>query len=119
MAVSERIRERIATFSVQLAEEELGQVDASNALSWLDAVEARAVEIADAVVAELVKLEVQKRPPEADEASCPGCGQAGRYEGKRPRTLLTRRGPTTLAEPEYYCPCCRKAFFPADPGAGR
>lgn len=118
MATTDRLSERIAAFARELAEEELGEIDDSNALSWLDAVETRAAEIGDAIVAELVKQEVQKRPAEENESLCPQCERPGRYQGRRERSLLTRRGPTEISEPRYYCPCCRKDFFPADQGAG-
>ncbi len=118
MATTRPMQDRIATFARTLAEE-LGQVDDSNALSWLDAVETLAVEIGDAVAAELVRQTAEDRPVEEGESTCPECGQLGQYRGQRKRPLITRRGPTTLAEPEYYCPCCRKAFFPDDPSDRR
>ena len=43
---------------------------------------------------------------------CPKCGKLGRYQGLRERELIGRRGPVPISEPEYFCPCCRKAFFP-------
>lgn len=119
MATNEEFRQRIAAFARTLAEEEFGEVDDSNALSWLDAVETRAVEISDAIAAELVKQKAADRPVAAGESICPECDQPGEYRGLRERPLATRRGPTTLAEPEYFCPCCRKAFFPDDPGDRR
>ena len=119
MATTNRVVERIAAFARQLAEEELGEVDDSNALSWLDAVETRAAEIGDAIVAELVKQETERRPAEEGESLCPQCGQPGRYQGRRERPLLMRRGPTTIVEPKYHCPCCRKDFFPDDQGDRR
>lgn len=112
MATIEEINQRIEVFARELCEE-LGEVDDSNALSWLDAIETEAVEIGDAVQAELVKQRSADRPAE-DESVCPQCGQAGRYQGQRQRELAGRRGPVPIAEPEYYCPCCRKAFFPDD-----
>ena len=115
MVTTQEIQTRIAGFARQLAEEEFGEVDASNALSWLDAVETRAVEIGDAIAAELVKRKSADCPVEEDASICPQCGKQGQYQGQRQRPLVTRRGPTTLAEPEYFCPCCRKAFFPDDP----
>ena len=116
---TDRIGERIAVLARQLAEEELGEVDDSNALSWLDAVESRAVEIADMIATEVIKQKAALRPVEENESMCPQCGQPGRYQGRRERPLLTRRGPTTIAEPKYYCPCCRKDFFPTDQGDRR
>ena len=114
MASTQEIQELIKSFARELAEE-FGEVDDSNALSWLDAVESRAVEITDAIATELVSQKSEERPVEEGESTCPQCGNLGRYRGKRERSLLTRRGPTTIREPEYYCPCCRKAFFPDDP----
>lgn len=113
MATTHEIRKRIEAFARQLSEE-LGEVDESRGVCWLDAIENQAIEIGDALHAELVKQNSTRRSV-PEESVCPQCGQLGRYQGTRERELLTRRGPTTLAEPEYYCPCCRKAFFPADP----
>lgn len=115
MATTSKLQDRIALLGRQLAEEELGEIDDSNALSWLDAVETRAVEIADALATEMVKQKVAARPVAADESTCPQCGKLGRYQGRQERPLVTRRGPTTIVEPKYYCPCCRKDFFPDDP----
>lgn len=112
MAISIGMRERIAAMARELATE-WGDVDASDALSWLDAIESRAVEIGDAVHAELVQQKAVCRASEG-ESTCPQCGQMGRYEGERQRELIGRRGPLTIAEPEYFCPGCRQAFFPVD-----
>ncbi len=112
MAITESMRERVAAMARELAAE-WGEVDESEALSWLDAIESRAIEISDALQTELVR---QKgvRPAGADEAICPECGRQGRYQGQRQRELVGRRGPVAIAEPEYFCPGCRKAFFPVD-----
>lgn len=118
MATTQEMRQRIEAFARTLAEE-FGEVDDSNALSWLDAIESRAVEISDAVATELVKQKVAERPVDPSESTCPKCDQPGEYRGQRDRPLVTRRGATTIAEPEYFCPCCRKAFFPDDPGDRR
>lgn len=111
MGTSDLVRAKIETFAQQLAEE-FGEVDEQNALSWLDAIETRAVEIGDAVTTELLKKKSADRPPAEEESTCPQCGKLGRYQGKRQRELIGRRGPVTIAEPEYFCPCCRKSFFP-------
>jgi hypothetical protein len=116
MAISSELRRRIEVMARQLCEE-AGEVDESQGICWLDAVENRAIEIADALAAEVVKHQSADRPA-ADEAACPKCGRPGRCRGTRERELITRRGPTTIVEPEYYCPACRRAFFPADQRAG-
>jgi len=118
MATRDQMRQRIEQVARQLCAE-FGEVDGGGeAVCWLDAVERRAVEIGDAVAVELMKQQSADRPV-GDEARCPGCGQPGRYRGTRQRELITRRGPATIAEPEYDCPACRRAFFPADQSAGR
>lgn len=117
MATSHEIRERIEAFAAELCAE-LGEVDDREALSWLDAIETQAVEIGDALQAEVMKRRAATQPVE-DEATCPNCNQPGRYRGLRERELLGRRGPVTIGEPEYFCPACRKAFFPGDPNDRR
>ena len=117
MATSDKIRERIVAFARELSEE-LGEVDESMGVCWLDAIENQAIEIGDAVTAQLVNSKSIDRPAQ-DESVCPQCGKWGQYKGTRERELLTRRGPATIAEPEYHCPCCRKAFFPDDPADRR
>ena len=117
MATSNRIQERINAFARQLCEE-LDDVDASKGVCWLDAIENECVNIGDAVMRALVKQQAAKHPV-SDESVCPQCGKRGQYKGERQRELLTRRGAVMLPEPEYFCPCCRKAFFPSDPGDRR
>ena len=117
MAISSEMRRRIESCTRQLCEE-VGEVDASEGDCWLDVVENQALEISDAIHAELVARQAEQRLPAEKPSSCPECGQAGCYRGERQRELVTRRGPTTIAEPEYYCPGCRRAFFPADGRVG-
>jgi hypothetical protein len=112
MATSSAIRARIDAFAHELAME-LGQVDARGGDCWLDAIENQAIELGDAVTAELARQLAARRANEV-ESRCPTCGHAGHDEGPRERTLIGRRGPVAITEPEYFCPCCRKAFFPAD-----
>ena len=117
MASTEEIRSKIEAFARELAAE-LGEVDESLGDCWLDAIENQSVELGDALSAELLKQTAADRPAAA-ESTCPQCGQPGRYRGPRERELLGRRGPVVITEPEYFCPCCRKAFFPADHGVRR
>ena len=121
MATSDPFQAKIEAFARQLAEE-FGEIDEENldeqALSWLDAIETRAVAIGDAVTTELLRQKSSARPATSlkteDESVCPKCGKLGRYRGQRERELIGRRGPVTISEPEYFCPCCRKFFFPTD-----
>ena len=116
MAINSEMQGRIEWMARQLCDG-AGEVDESEGDCWLDAVENRAIEMGDALTAAVVKQRSADRPA-ADEAACPKCGRLGRCRGTRERELITRRGPTTIVEPEYYCPCCRKAFFPADQRVG-
>ncbi len=113
MATTKVIKERIAAFARELAEE-LGEIDDSSALSWLDAIESQAVEIGDAVSVELLRRKAKDQPAADEQPTCPKCGKLGRYQGQRERELISRRGSVTITEPEHFCPACRRAFFPAD-----
>jgi hypothetical protein len=113
MAINREMQGRIAELARSLCVE-FGEVDESEGDCWLDAVENRAAAIGDALTAAVIAQQAAKRPLPEQESTCPECGQTGRYRGDRERELLSRRGPVTLTEPEYFCPCCRKAFFPDD-----
>jgi hypothetical protein len=112
MAKSMQMQERIRAMARELAVE-MGEVDELEGDCWLDAIENRAIEIGDAVATAVIEQRARDRPT-PDEALCPKCGQLGRYRGERERELISRRGRLQLAEPEYYCPGCRKSFFPSD-----
>jgi hypothetical protein len=116
MAIDIELQRRIERMARQLCDE-AGEIDESDGDCWLDAVENQAIEIADALAAEVVKQRSAARPA-ADDASCPECGRPDCSRRERQRELITRRGPTTIVEPEYYCPACRRAFFPALQRAG-
>lgn len=113
MGIGHQLRARIEELALQLAEE-FGEMDGGDGDCWLDAIENRATEIGDAISVALLAQQ-SRRLPAAEEATCPQCGKKGRHVGDRRRELISRRGPVTITEPEYYCPCCRKDFFPSDP----
>ena len=46
---------------------------------------------------------------------CPECGQKARYKGQKARHLATETGEVSLKRAYYYCPRCRKGFFPPGP----
>ena len=117
MATTGEMKRRIQALAEQL-KSEFGEVSVPEGECWLAAVEDMALEVGDALATALVEKESVTRA-ENSEADCPKCGNAGRYRGVRERELVTRRGPATICEPEFYCPCCRKAFFPDDQGDRR
>lgn len=49
---------------------------------------------------------------------CPECGQKMRYKGQKARELATETGEVSLKRALYYCPRCRKGFFPPGPTLG-
>lgn len=115
MATTEDIQRRIVAFASELAKE-MGPVDPAKGVCWFDAIENQAVEIGDAVMTELAKQLAADAPQPDGEDLCPKCGKQSRYDGNRPRELITRRGPVEVMEPKYYCPACRQNFFPSGSG---
>lgn len=106
------VKRRIREMAEQLRSE-LGDFSVPEGECWLAVVEEMATELGDTLATALVEVQLT-RGPDAAEACCPKCGTSGHYRGARERELITRRGPATISEPEYYCDGCRKSFFPDD-----
>jgi hypothetical protein len=117
MATTAELKRRMRAFAEQLCSE-TGGFSVSEETCWLAAVEDMAAEVGDAVATALIEGQ-SVRDAEEGEEHCPKCGRQGRYRGPRKREFITRRGPATISEPEYLCPCCRKSFFPNDSSDGR
>lgn len=49
------------------------------------------------------------------DRSCPECGRKMRAKGRKARQLVTETGEVRLERIYYYCPSCRKGFFPPRP----
>jgi uncharacterized protein with PIN domain len=62
----------------------------------------------------LVEEEAQK----PQSRVCPACGKKMRYKGRKERDLVTETGEVRLERAYYYCPTCRKGFFPPGPTVG-
>ena len=60
----------------------------------------------------------QANHPPAQALTCPGCQQPRACDARNDRILETQAGEAEWAEPEGYCPRCRRAFFPSveEPG---
>ena len=82
MATSAGFQERIAAFARQLSEE-MSEIDASKGVCWLDSIEHQAIEITNAVHAELLKQRSNDYPTQDGESVGPKCGRLGQYKGKR------------------------------------
>jgi hypothetical protein len=109
---TDELKRRIREMAEQLRSE-LGDFSVPEGECWLTVIEDMAAELGDTLATTLVEVQSARRP-DAAEACCPKCGGSGHYRGARERELITRRGPATISEPEYYCDGCRKSFFPDD-----
>jgi hypothetical protein len=111
---AERIKALVAAL---LAEEEAEGLDVRH--ETIDDIEDAMIRIGDAVARE---VGVQKLACHTGDASgacpCPHCGQAGVYLKRQSRELISSRGNVPLSEAKYYCPKCRRNFFPSDEPPG-
>ena len=55
---------------------------------------------------------VEKEAQRKESRICPECGRKMRYKGEKVRDLVTETGDVHLERAYYYCPTCRKGFFP-------
>jgi len=62
----------------------------------------------------LVEAEAQG----AENGDCPECGRRMRYKGRKGRDLVAETGEVRFEREYYYCPTCRKGFFPPRPTMG-
>lgn len=67
--------------------------------------------VMEGFTAELVKGEEQAE----EEGVCPECGGKARYKGRKVRDVVMETGEIRLERAYYYCPTCRKGFFPPRP----
>lgn len=57
---------------------------------------------------DLVEAEAETEESE----DCPECGRQMRPKGRKERDLVAETGEVRLEREYYYCPTCRKGFFP-------
>ena len=117
METSDRIRRRIKEFAEQLREE-FGPLEVGAHSCLLEAAEEWGIQVGDELARAATQQELPAATSSRDEACCPKCQQQGRWKGQRKRRIETRRGPIHVSEPEYFCPRCRRSFFPADASLG-
>ena len=67
------------------------------------------------VMQELTNDLAEEEAAKEEGAKCPECGQMAHYKGKKKRDLVTETGEVSLERGYYYCPTCRKGFFPPRP----
>jgi hypothetical protein len=117
MEINSRLRHRVQQFAEQLREE-FGPQRVGEHSCLLEAAEEWGVRVGDELARAVTQQEMPIATTEADEACCPQCRQLARWKGPRKRRVETRRGPIHVSEPEYYCPRCRRSFFPGDSDFG-
>jgi hypothetical protein len=55
---------------------------------------------------------------EAVSLRCPECNGPLQNKGQKERSVLHREGEVKLVRNYYYCPGCRRGFFPPGPAVG-
>ena len=63
-------------------------------------------------------LEDQESSQPVENPTCPSCGGAMRYKGKKPTTVESRLGELKMERGYYYCAHCKRGFFPPGPTTG-
>jgi hypothetical protein len=115
MATFEQFRNRLREAIRGAVQQVLAQGDlpeAEEGEARFTTIETLALAAGDAVSLEV--FEQQLAECGLGPAHCPGCGFEGQRVKQRQRTLQTRRGlEVPLSEQEWYCPGCRRSFFPA------
>jgi hypothetical protein len=123
MATIEQFQERLRSAVREALQRVLSEGDlppAQDGEALFTTIETLALAAGDAVSLEV--FEQQLAESGVGPAHCPRCGFEGRHVKSRERTLQTRRGlDVPLSEAEWYCPGCRRAFFPSveSSGSGR
>jgi uncharacterized protein with PIN domain len=117
MKTTAEIAAEIRVLSLQLAQQ-MGEIPWEEDYgSPFAAIEARAAEIGDMMMREIVaqRTRMQNETKLAQsKCCCPKCNDPGELKQPRKRELQTIRGTIELTEPEYYCNKCRRSFFPSD-----
>jgi uncharacterized protein with PIN domain len=65
--------------------------------------------IGQTLIQAVVEVESQALAP---DEYCEQCGQRMQNKGKKPKQLTTQSGEVVMERAYYYCPGCRKGFFP-------
>jgi len=113
-----RLKAKVKALTRELAREEQARLRAAGTMVELEEL---ACEIGDEFTSQLMSLEMADRSNRAAEAvtsECPDCGHCcGQGDGKS-RRLSGLRGEVKYHEPTFYCPACRRSFFPGSRPSG-
>lgn len=118
-AMELELRERIQQLAQLLMAERAGSQE-DEGVPLFTRLENEAIAIGDALTAALVEQQLALLGEQSHQ--CPKCRGDGLRKGTRERVIQTCRGEVKFTEPEFYCPGCRRAFFPSvgsvGPGRG-
>jgi len=107
-----RLNDKIRAMVEDLAREHQRELAAAGTLVDLEEL---TCEIGDEVARQLCEHELVGRAERAlDEefADCPDCGESSMQCVPEPTLLTGLRGDLAYNQPRYYCPRCRRSFFP-------
>jgi predicted RNA-binding Zn-ribbon protein involved in translation (DUF1610 family) len=113
-----RLQGRVRAMVLELAREEQARLRSAGTMVELEEL---ACEIGDEFTNQLMSLEMGDRANEAAEAvayECPDCGQSCGQVAPKARKLSGLRGKVGYSEPTFYCPACRRSFFPVSGQGG-
>jgi len=113
-----RLNDRIRGMVEDLAREHQRELAEAGTLVDLEEL---TCQIGDEVARQLCERELAGRGERAarDEfADCPKCGEQSMICELEPTLLEGLRGELAYNQPRYYCPSCRRAFFPDGRFAG-
>jgi hypothetical protein len=107
-----RLKAKVRAMSMELAREEQTRLRAAGTMIELEEL---ACEIGDEFTSQLLSQEMAARSDGAAESAthaCPDCGRCCGQGASKRRKLTGVRGAVHYHEPAFYCPVCRRSFFP-------
>ncbi len=113
-----RLKAKVKALTMELAREEQARLRAAGTMIELEEL---ACEIGDEFTSQLMSLEMADRSnqaAEADTCECPDCGNCCGQGDSKSRQLTGLRGEVNYHEPAFYCPACRRSFFPGSGQCG-
>ena len=106
------LKAKVKALTMELAREEQARLRGAGTMIELEEL---ACEIGDEFTSQLMSLEMADRSNQAAEAAsceCPDCGNCCGQGDSKSRQLTGLRGEIHYHEPAFYCPACRRSFFP-------
>lgn len=107
-----RLNHKIKAVAEDLAREHQRELAEAGTLVDLEEL---TCQIGDEVARQLCEHELVGRAERATQdefAECPECGEMGMACEPEPTVLEGLRGQLAYNQPRYYCPRCRRSFFP-------